>query len=144
MTTTRNTRVRALCCECGNLRTVSANHSPPRDENRTADARDEPRGWRMTGTLKCRVCRTRTRHALLRDDTPDYRDSAEERDRRRSTGQGRQLQELSNEELLKVARRGVYELTDNVMKTVPLEELTMEDCYVVLKAFDQIADNHGL
>jgi hypothetical protein len=36
--------VRALCCECGNLRTVSANYSPPRDENRTTDASDEPNG----------------------------------------------------------------------------------------------------
>ena len=73
--------VRALCCECGNLRTVSANYRPPRDENRTTDASGEPHGWRMTGTVKCRVCKTRTRHAILRDDdSPENRDFAELRE----------------------------------------------------------------
>jgi hypothetical protein len=85
-----------------------------------------------------------TRHAQLRDDCPEYRDAAEERECRRIAGQGRQLQELSNEELLKFARRRVYQLTDNVMKTVSLGDLTMRECYVVLDAFEQIADNHGL
>jgi hypothetical protein len=51
---------------------------------------------------------------------------------------------LGNEELLKFARRRVYQLTDNVMKTVSLGDLTMRECYVVLDAFEQIADNHGL
>jgi hypothetical protein len=143
MTTTRNSRVRALCCECGNLRTVSANYSPHRDDNRASEVGD-PRLWRMTGTLKCSVCKAMTRHAQLRDDCPEYRDAAEERECRRIAGQGRQLQELSNEELLKFARRRVYRLTDNVMKTVSLRDLTMRECYVVLDAFEQIADNHGL
>lgn len=31
----------------------------------------------MTGTLKCEACKAPTRHALLRDDSPDHRDVAE-------------------------------------------------------------------
>jgi hypothetical protein len=68
-------RVRALCCKCGNLRTVSARYSP---RDRTADDGRDPQGWRMTGTLMCSECKTTTTHALLRDDKPQYRDSAEE------------------------------------------------------------------
>jgi hypothetical protein len=64
--------VRALCCECGNLRTVSANCSFRRDDNKTCDNDDRRhpgRFWRMTGTLKCSACKAATRHALLRDVT---------------------------------------------------------------------------
>ncbi len=66
------TRIRALCCECGNLRTVAANHRGPRDANRTDETSDrDGRGWRCTVTLKCSACGTKTRHALLRgDDDP--------------------------------------------------------------------------
>jgi hypothetical protein len=70
--------VRALCCECGNLRTMSSRHSfGERDPNDSCDDGTHPRGWRMTGTLKCGVCKTSTRHALLRDDLPEHRDVAE-------------------------------------------------------------------
>ncbi|MGA8332960.1 MAG: DUF6315 family protein [Mycobacterium sp.] len=71
------TRVRALCCECGNLRTVSAHHRSRKDDNRSGECDDDPRGWRVTGTLKCSVCGGKTRHALLRDDDPEFRDIAE-------------------------------------------------------------------
>ena len=144
--------VRALCCECGNLRTVSAKYSPPRDDNRATEFGD-PRLWRWTGTVKCSVCKTRTRHAIIRDNCPEYRDAAEDADHQsivlslatwRLVHERRKLAEFSDEELLKIARRRVYELTDNVMKTVPLGDLTMEDCHTVLEAFKQIADNHGL
>jgi hypothetical protein len=47
------------------------------DSNKSIDDGTHPRGWRMTGTLKCAVCKSPTRHALLRDDNPDYRDVAE-------------------------------------------------------------------
>lgn len=72
------TRARALCCECGALRTVSSNFSFPRsDVDRVVEAAfDDPRGWRCTGTLKCDHCGRPTRHALLRDDL--RRDYAEE------------------------------------------------------------------
>jgi hypothetical protein len=70
------TRIRALCCECGNLRTVAANYNPPRDANRTGECEPDKGGWRVTGTLKCWICATNTRHALLRDHD-DYRDFAE-------------------------------------------------------------------
>jgi hypothetical protein len=70
------TRVRALCCECGNLRTVSANYGPPRDGNHSVEGCADPRGWRVTGTLKCSICKVKTRHALLRDGDK-RRDSAE-------------------------------------------------------------------
>jgi hypothetical protein len=69
--------VNALCCECGNLRTVSAAYCFRRgDPNRSTDGfGDHPRGWRYTGTLLCSTCGRRTRHAVLRSD--QYRDSAE-------------------------------------------------------------------
>lgn len=74
-------RVRALCCECGNLRTVSSNWSFRRDDNKTCDDDDRRhpgRFWRMTGTLKCATCKRSTRHAILRDDDiPEHRDGAE-------------------------------------------------------------------
>jgi hypothetical protein len=67
----------ALCCECGSLRTVSADYCFRRgDPNRSTDGfGDHPRGWRYTGTLLCSACGLRTRHALLRTD--QYRDSTE-------------------------------------------------------------------
>jgi hypothetical protein len=69
------TRVRALCCECGNPRTVSANYKRRNDGNQSGECDDDPRGWRLTCTLKCSVCGARTRHAMLRDDA--HRDFAE-------------------------------------------------------------------
>lgn len=68
----------ALCCECGNLRTVSTDyHFGIDDENRGNGLFMDPRGWIETGTLKCSHCGTRTRHALLnkegkRDYAEDY------------------------------------------------------------------------
>lgn len=54
MQITASDRVRALCCHCGNLRTVSAHHHHRLDENLTQDAGpNQPNGWRMTCTLKC-------------------------------------------------------------------------------------------
>jgi hypothetical protein len=73
---------RALCCECGNLRTVSARYAVPQDANRAFDDDDHDhpgRLWRMTGTLRCNACESLTRHALLRDDVPRCRDFAENR-----------------------------------------------------------------
>lgn len=64
--------VQALCCDCGQLRTVSANFQfPYQDPNRPVVGYvfDDPRGWRETGTLKCETCGQRTRHALLKDPT---------------------------------------------------------------------------
>jgi hypothetical protein len=72
------TRSNALCCECGQLRTVSINYKFRRDANKTFDDGLDPRGWRLTGTLRCVVCKRSTCHARLRDDT-EYRDSAESR-----------------------------------------------------------------
>jgi hypothetical protein len=71
-------RQRALCCECGNLRTVSTRFSFPRDENKTYDDGCHPGGWRATGTLKCPVCKQKTRHARLREPS-EFRDIAESR-----------------------------------------------------------------
>jgi hypothetical protein len=39
------TRVRALCCQCGNLRTVSAKYSPRNDDNRSGECDGDPRSW---------------------------------------------------------------------------------------------------
>lgn len=59
----------ALCCVCGQLRTVSVNYwFSYKDENHAGGFADDPRGWRQTGTLKCGACGQRTRHALLLPD----------------------------------------------------------------------------
>jgi hypothetical protein len=72
------TRIRALCCECGNVRSAAENYRGPRDANRSDETSDrEQRGWRCTLTLKCSVCGTKTRHALLRSDDDEHRDFAE-------------------------------------------------------------------
>lgn len=77
----RGVRVRALCCECGMLRTVGVRYRRRNDDNLSYDGRDadpKGRGWRATGTLKCSVCRTDTCHAHLRDElTPEHRDEFE-------------------------------------------------------------------
>jgi hypothetical protein len=75
----RVSRVRALCCECGNLRTTSAGYRK-NDDNLTCDDNLHPLGWRCTQTLKCAICRIPTRHAVLRDNCePRFRDIAETR-----------------------------------------------------------------
>lgn len=72
-------RQHALCCKCGQLRTVSKNYSlGPTDENRGGGLFSDPRGWFHTGTLKCSHCDTRTRHALLEDEESVVRDLDEE------------------------------------------------------------------
>lgn len=60
----------ALCCECGNLRSFK------RARNQLAEWGDKQNWHRMTGDLKCDMCSTVTRHAILRSGT--HRDSAEE------------------------------------------------------------------
>jgi hypothetical protein len=75
----RASRIRALCCECGNLRTASYGYSR-NDDNYTGDDNRHPLGWRCTSTLKCSACKTATRHAVLRDSCePRFRDIAETR-----------------------------------------------------------------
>jgi hypothetical protein len=70
----------ALCCECGHLRTVSTKYTCRLDSNKTYDDGCDPRGWRVTGTLRCEVCKKSTCHARLRDDAdPFFRDIAESR-----------------------------------------------------------------
>lgn len=63
--------IRALCCICGTVRTVSAKYTRF-DENHSDDYRHarHPHGWRATVTLKCSHCKSKTRHAQLRDDLP--------------------------------------------------------------------------
>jgi len=75
---------RALCCGYGTQRTVSADYSFRRDDNKSCDDDDHwhpGHFWRMTGTLKCSARKAMTRHALLRDeDIPEHRDRAANRD----------------------------------------------------------------
>jgi hypothetical protein len=101
-----NTRVRALCCECGNLRTVSARYRR-RDDAHSRDSGADARGWRMTATLRCSACGSGTVHALLRDDVPGFRDSAEER------------QWLTREQLMSLSS----EITDRLA----LDDLTTDE-----------------
>lgn len=69
------TQKQALCCECGNLRTVSADYYRMNDPNYAYGDHARAKGWRQTQTLKCDACNDRTRHALLRPThigDPDY------------------------------------------------------------------------
>lgn len=59
-------RRQALCCDCGNVRTVSGNYHRSNDPNYGYGEQARAKGWRHTQTLKCDVCQERTRHAMLR------------------------------------------------------------------------------
>lgn len=68
-------RRKALCCVCGNLRTVSPDYHRSNDPNYGYGDQARAEGWRHTQTLKCDACQDRTRHALLRPThvgDPDY------------------------------------------------------------------------
>lgn len=77
------TLTRALCCDCGQLRTVKRNHCPRRfmpevgalyvmsDKGRRLYPFAQP-GDRYVGDLKCGHCGTTTRHAFLRDGDEEY------------------------------------------------------------------------
>lgn len=70
------TRMKALCCTCGSLRTCSRprNH---RTENYWL-ARPVDRDWhRETGDLKCDNCARVTVHAIIHPDGDRFRDHAE-------------------------------------------------------------------
>jgi hypothetical protein len=61
-------RQQALCCECGQLRTVSERYysgTAETDPNRGGGLFTDPRGWFDTKSLKCEQCGHKTRHALL-------------------------------------------------------------------------------
>lgn len=74
-------RVNALCCECGNLRTVSSDYSRWQDPNHSGSTRGKAEGWRKTYSLKCDACGERTRHALLSPADAQYRDWDEQQQR---------------------------------------------------------------
>lgn len=76
------TQVNALCCTCGNLRTVSSDYRRYQDPEHDQSEQGEAEGWRKTQGLKCDVCGERTRHALLASDADaQWRDSAERQQR---------------------------------------------------------------
>jgi hypothetical protein len=85
------TLTRALCCDCGQLRTVKRRYRLGRfvpelgsgylmsPQGRSTYPFAQP--WdRFVGDLKCSHCRATTRHAVVRDGD-DYADHAEERER---------------------------------------------------------------
>lgn len=68
--------VRALCCECGRMRSVD----PLTRGKRVGEAgwNEDPANGRCLVTRKCGTCKRQTAHAWLRDDLePDRRDLAE-------------------------------------------------------------------
>jgi hypothetical protein len=136
-----STRVRALCCECGNLRTVAASYKPPRDANNTDEADIHQRGWRCTATLKCSICMTKTRHALLRDDDPEYRDFAELRERERHVliRQQAEVRRCSEEDLRQEAQRRIR----NIMAVLCLRDLTLRECGDLLGLLNEMIDRRG-
>ena len=73
-----STRQQALCCQCGQLRTVSPNYYRIDDQNRGGGLFTDPRGWFDTRTLKCGHCQAHTRHAMLSEPDKVSRDIAEE------------------------------------------------------------------
>ena len=71
----RATYVKALCCVCGEQRTVSSDYSHRNtDPNYHWGDRGKAEGWRQTATLKCVECGERTRHAVLADEAVRSRD----------------------------------------------------------------------
>lgn len=105
------TRVRALCCKCGNLRTVSTRYAYRVElgyDERSWDDGDDARGWRMTQPLRCSACKATTIHAVLLDAAaPDIRDGAETR------------QWSTREELMRISA----DITDRV----GLDDLTTDE-----------------
>jgi hypothetical protein len=134
--------VRALCCECGNLRMVRSRFRS-RDSIGDLDSR-HPDLWRMVDMLACSVCGHETRHARLRDDTPKHRDVAEERDHNQAAKRARGLEHLDDYELLNGARPRVVEIMDRFSDNMRPSDLTLEDCYRILDTYKQVADDHGL
>lgn len=73
------TRLNALCCICGNHRTVSSNHyTSCKDPNSNYNEGNRAKGWKTTRTLKCDECGNGTRHAIIEDDGGVGRDRLEE------------------------------------------------------------------
>lgn len=72
-------QVNALCCVCGNLRTVSSDYHRYQDPNHAGSPEGKAKGWLKTQTLKCEACATRTRHALLKPSEDRWRDWDERR-----------------------------------------------------------------
>lgn len=75
------TRVNALCCACGTVRTVSSDHRRPNDPEHASSERGKAEGWRKTQSLKCDTCGNSTRHALLQPAAAPHRDWEEDRQR---------------------------------------------------------------
>lgn len=73
--------VPALCCVCGEQRTVSEDYHRVQDPNYSYGATARREGWRKTQTLKCDACGDRTRHAILDAADSLSRDYGEQRQR---------------------------------------------------------------
>lgn len=149
------TRLRALCCVCGNLRTVAANYSPPRDANRTDEADLHRRGWRCTQTLKCPVCEAKTCHALLRSDDDPDRDIAEEREVlviSKTLGAmgikvpAEALVGLSDDDLEYAdadLRTEAASRIKSIMTAMAPEELTLDECADLLSLLNSFVNRRG-
>lgn len=70
--------VNALCCVCGNLRTVSSDFSRYQGPDNAHSPQGMAEGWRKTESLKCDACGERTRHALLQPADGRFRDRDEQ------------------------------------------------------------------
>jgi hypothetical protein len=132
--------VRALCCECGNLRTVRSRF---RSREHIADDGRHPDMWRMIDMLACSVCGQETQHARLRDDYPDHRDAAEERDHKELAKRSRGLQDFDDYELLRAAQDRAIKLLNRVSQLRPTD-FALADCYRMLDTYMWIAADHGL
>jgi hypothetical protein len=71
-------QVSALCCVCGNRRTVSDDYSRRQDPNHSSSELGKAEGWRSTQSLTCDHCGERTRHAVMnRPGATDYDEIAQ-------------------------------------------------------------------
>lgn len=74
------TRVKALCCTCGEQRTVSDVYRRSNDPNYHHGPDGTAAGWRLTQSLQCVNCGERTRHAVLQpEDRPNNYDERVQR-----------------------------------------------------------------
>lgn len=79
---TAQAEVRALCCVCGTLRTMSLNGGRRTGDAYAVESSDVRE--RCLASRKCATCKAVTSHAYLRDGD-EYRDHAEAADRARQT-----------------------------------------------------------
>ncbi|MBU9764750.1 hypothetical protein FR943_12955 [Mycobacterium sp. TNTM28] len=145
--TPADNRCRALCCKCGQLRTVAWGYWRRDDDNRSCEDGRHPNGWRLTRTLKCTVCKQLTRHAVLRDaqwerpvrDHAEQEDYRQWRERRTAPHETSALETSSTDELDKLHNR-----IHMVLDALPPETWTHGETAALLALLNALAAARGI